>query len=840
MRERPFAAVREAAEECKAQLSASLRSHGMSGAPSPFEMGNHAGKCGSRMPSSRMKILISVVALFVGFKVFGASYCVGPSATGSGSGADWSNLKAWSATPVRGDTWYLVNGSYASKTLSVAASGSTLITIKKATASNYTDITATGWSSSYANQATIASLTISSSYWLIDGQTGNGASVMPCDATSANYGFYISAANGPVQLTGSLSYVTIKHAWFYTRGLGCHAIYQVDANQGAKNYVTVSHCLFDGWNEVLRNGADVWNYTVYEYNVILNSEGDSSNHGNVFNAMWANLTDTTIRYNVFKGMLGDGISGIISGNNASLVRTLVYGNVFDNIPHCTYVLGANSGYSINNAVFYNNTVITCDNDDAGFAICGRTTGSGNAGANNLLYNIISVMYNSAWSGDYDAFYSCSLSSGTHKQVATGNPFVNYSGMDYRLGANTQAGTVLGSPYNVDPFGKERTTWTRGAFEYGSGGSSTTNAAIAVTPGSLNFGAVVTNTSSSNLAFTVKNAGGGTLAGTAGVAAPFSIVSGGTYSLGANQSQLVALRYTPTSAGTNSQTVTFTGGGGTTAVVTGVATAVANLPPVVSAISGNAADVDPGVSGIQIYQGSVVQYSGSASDPNGDALTWQWIYTVNGGHETVLQSGSGSVAPASFAYPANSAGSTYVWKLRINDGLATVESSLTVGLEAPPAPPGSLTFEAGAGTVTAPFVVDNGILYQTTSVADATSGGTATYNFTLANTGSFVIQALVSATNLANNSFYVNIDGAPQDPGMAWDILPVTSGFEQRMVSWRGSGTSDADQYVPQIFVLSAGNHQLIIKGREAYTQLQSFSILQLPSPPQNLHIIAGP
>jgi hypothetical protein len=104
----------------------------------------------------------------------------------------------------------------------------------------------------------------------------------------------------------------------------------------------------------------------------------------------------------------------------------------------------------------------------------------------------------------------------------------------------------------------------------------------------------------------------------------------------------------------------------------------------------------------------------------------------------------------------------------------------------------------------------------------------------------VIQALVSATNLANNSFYINIDSAPQDPDMAWDILPVTSGFEQRLVSWRGSGTSDADQYVPQIFVLSAGNHQLIIKGREAYTQLQSFSFLQLPSTPQNLRIIAGP
>ena len=37
----------------------------------------------------------------------------------------------------------------------------------------------------------------------------------------------------------------------------------------------------------------------------------------------------------------------------------------------------------------------------------------------------------------------------------------------------------------------------------------------------------------------------------------------------------------------------------------------NLPPVVSAIIQNGADIDPSASGLQIYAGSVVQYSGSA-------------------------------------------------------------------------------------------------------------------------------------------------------------------------------------------------------------------------------------
>jgi hypothetical protein len=101
----------------------------------------------------------------------------------------------------------------------------------------------------------------------------------------------------------------------------------------------------------------------------------------------------------------------------------------------------------------------------------------------------------------------------------------------------------------------------------------------------------------------------------------------------------------------------------------------------------------------------------------------------------------------------------------------------------------------------------------------------------------VIQASVNSTSLTGNSFYVNIDAQPQDPSMIWDVNPVTSGFEQRLVCWRGNGTAEADQFVPEIFSLTAGMHQLIIVGREPGAQLQSLSILQLPPVPQNLHIL---
>lgn len=259
---------------------------------------------------------------------------------------------------------------------------------------------------------------------------------------------------------------------------------------------------------------------------------------------------------------------------------------------------------------------------------------------------------------------------------------------------------------------------------------------------------------------------------------------------------------------------------------------------VTPINQSVPDVDPISPGLQVYSNSVVEYSGSASDPGGLPLTWQWIYAVNGGPEVVIRSGTGTVAGVSFDYASSTAGDTYVWKLRVSNGSATAETTLTVGVEAPPLPPGSLTFQASSGTLSSPFVATDSYIYQPVETS-VTSGGQAVFNFTVTNAGSYGIQALVNAPNTGANSFYINIDGQPQNPTMIWDV-PITTGFEQRIVGWRGNGTDTNDQFVRKIFTLSAGTHQLVIVGREANTQLAQLSIVAVPPPPQNLRIVALP
>ena len=98
----------------------------------------------------------------------------------------------------------------------------------------------------------------------------------------------------------------------------------------------------------------------------------------------------------------------------------------------------------------------------------------------------------------------------------------------------------------------------------------------VTPASLNFGYVPVGSTKDQF-LTVKNTGSGTLSGNATTAAPFSIVSGGSYSLGPDESQVVTIRYQPTSVGLHTGEVLFTGGGGATVPVTGKTEGPRGLP-----------------------------------------------------------------------------------------------------------------------------------------------------------------------------------------------------------------------------------------------------------------------
>lgn len=134
-------------------------------------------------------------------------------------------------------------------------------------------------------------------------------------------------------------------------------------------------------------------------------------------------------------------------------------------------------------------------------------------------------------------------------------------------------------------------------------------------------------------------------------------------------------------------------------------------------------------------------------------------------------------------------------------------------------------EAEDGEYGGQFNRVDGYLEHTVDVDKPWLGGSVAYDFEARENGIYHIRTLVSAANASENSYFVHIDEQPTDDYMIWDIQP-TSGFEERMVSWRGSGTVEDNEYMPMIFHLSKGTHTLIIRGREAKTKLDQICIEQ--------------
>lgn len=104
--------------------------------------------------------------------------------------------------------------------------------------------------------------------------------------------------------------------------------------------------------------------------------------------------------------------------------------------------------------------------------------------------------------------------------------------------------------------------------------------IQVTPGNLVYETLLVGTSVTNI-FTVQNVGTGTLSGSATVSAPFSVVSGGSYSLATGQTQAVMVAFSPSAASNYNQSVSFSGGTGTNVTVNGSATNSLVLGPFVT-------------------------------------------------------------------------------------------------------------------------------------------------------------------------------------------------------------------------------------------------------------------
>ncbi|MFT3769130.1 MAG: hypothetical protein QM820_27130 [Minicystis sp.] len=409
-----------------------------------------------------------------------ASVCVGPTATGNGSGSDWNNMKAWSGTPKRGDTWYLADGTYAGKSFSVPVSSTTPITIKKATVSDHGP--STGWVNTLGDgQAAFSSgIQFESSHWVLDGQTGGGPGKW-----NTGFGFRITSTNNSlanirIGYTSKADDVTIRHVDLQGKGSASTqgGGYSNDAVAiyGSSN-VTLSHAWIHGAGRCpfFIDTAS----SVFEYVWVQSYYGSSSVHSEVasiWNFSGLPIGDITFRHNLFTHIVSTG--GLMFDNSSNPSSHLyVYGNVFykpagDVWEEANGVIGGwtgGGGEEMHNVWVYDNTFANVDQSSLSTF---PNIATGNRAMNNLFYNSEAPDFSKFSTHDYNLFINSGGKAGeVHGGSSTsGNPFTNSAGLDFTLTANTAAGSNLGAPFNVDGLGHQRSTWTRGAYEYCAAGT----------------------------------------------------------------------------------------------------------------------------------------------------------------------------------------------------------------------------------------------------------------------------------------------------------------------------------------------------------------------------------
>lgn len=409
----------------------------------------------------------------------------------SGSGSDWTNAYATlPASLTRGDTYYVADGSYSSYTFDDDASGTSVITIKKATASDHG--TDTGWTSTYGDgQAAFGEFQFTRPYYAIDGATRNESNWKD----SAAYGIKTtgvrsSRLDGGHSPSGECSGDNLSFRYMhvgtnttsYSTFSGGRSFYIGGFGGGSmacQNW-TISKVLIQNTEEIQCAGGD--GITV-EDSYIYTVWAKEAMRGQIY------CSNVVFRRNTLEnacltkpGTTDRCTAELAAWDGTSMDHWEVYGNTIwrygSDIENSNGVIligdngwGGNIGPVTNNSVAYNNTI-------AGIIVAASDNyvqlngGSGNVARNNLGYNS-------------DTTVGFGANTVSNNMYATSNPFVNYSSGNFRLTAPTASGYTLSSPYNTDPDGNVRGAdgvWDIGAYEYG--GTSTPDTTPPTSPTNL--------------------------------------------------------------------------------------------------------------------------------------------------------------------------------------------------------------------------------------------------------------------------------------------------------------------------------------------------------------------
>lgn len=476
----------------------------------------------------RILLLLTAFSL-IGSPLFGACHAVSPTGSGSKSGADWNDAYAnLPSTLVRGDVYYLADGSYGtSLRLSTSASGTTTITIKKAQAYDYgraadgcsNDISA-GWSASTMGSAqavwqNTASggggfIHISGGYYIIDGNGQSAPPAVGCGGVQANPPASMTSAppnpadcgikwddstctstatdgcdGGSGMINGggpgiTLEYLEVKGQGLNPAGNNNSETYGWFASGGNLSGLTLTQMYFHNMSTtdltITSGGWD--NGCTFSYVYSWGLFDGSTNHGEAIQLQGSNgqTTPCNIHHNIFRDQQTNGdVVAVIGG-------TQTY-NFYDNLDFCSSggtstscrhndgVIGCFNSQTCAGVKIYNNTF--SEPSDCGFNVSGGA--STITWENNVLYACGSMTTNNGSGGtstiDYNSYLNSNLRAiGSHDLVnnSVTNPFVGLTTGNVQLlsdSSNYNDRLSLGSPFDSSGLYGSPFTTDRGAAQY---------------------------------------------------------------------------------------------------------------------------------------------------------------------------------------------------------------------------------------------------------------------------------------------------------------------------------------------------------------------------------------
>lgn len=414
----------------------------------------------------------------------GTYYYVRAGAEGSNDGSDWTNAyTALPATLVRGETYYIADGTYGSYTFDDVESYAEYITIKKATGAAHG--TSTGWDASYGDGQAIfdtASLIFSTGYYVIDGVSGGGPS-----SWDSGHGFVVQHTKGGnrIRFNANVDHITISHAEITNSDDTAN-----DVNYGSLIFsyanvtdITISDCyihnVFGCCIQTGYVGADNW---TIERSKIGDNTGTASNHSDLWSAMgndgWVWRHNYLYQWRSTGALIA--LNGTESGTGDDNICEdwHIYGNIFDQDgSSSTGVIKANQDGSNDQYArrwrVYNNTFIDLDSASTWVSFVIHTTGEAdNSMRNNLFWSIDSIDTGNSWSDEDHNHYKLGLNgsflTGENDSTIASDPFTDYANGDYTLSAGIAGDATIGAEYATDMLAVTRgadEVWDIGAYEY---------------------------------------------------------------------------------------------------------------------------------------------------------------------------------------------------------------------------------------------------------------------------------------------------------------------------------------------------------------------------------------